>query len=229
MATMDDLLAQLHALASPDNVVGMARFGIVGGQRLGIAMPELRRIAKAAGRDHALALALWATGIPEARIVASLVDDPRAVTEPQMERWVADFDSWDVCDQVCMNLFDKTPLAWQKVRDWAERDEEFVKRAAFALLASIAWHDKTADDQQFTQALPLIVGASTDPRNYVKKAVSWALRTIGKRNAHLNQAAIQTAQELAQLDSQAARWVARDAQRELISDAVQKRIGQVTG
>jgi 3-methyladenine DNA glycosylase AlkD len=228
MATIDDVLAQLHALASPDNVAGMARFGIVGGLRLGIAMPELRRIAKAAGRDHALALALWSTGIPEARIVASLVDDPRAVAEPQMERWVVDFDSWDVCDQVCMNLFDKTPLAWQKVRDWAKRDEEFVKRAAFALLASIAWHDKTAGDQHFIQALPLIVGAATDPRNYVKKAVSWALRTIGKRNAQLNQAAIQTAQELAQLDSQAARWVARDAQRELAGDAVQKRLGQVT-
>ncbi len=207
----------------------MARFGIVGAQRLGIAMPKLRGIAKAAGREHTLALALWATGIPEARIVASLVDDPRAVTEPQMEQWAADLDSWDVCDQVCMNLFDKTPLAWQKVRDWADRDEEFVRRAAFALLASIAWHDKAADDQQFTQALPLIVRAATDQRNYVKKAVSWALRTIGKRNARLNLAARQTAQELEQLDSKAARWIARDVLRELAGDAVQKRIGQVTG
>src|SRR5262245_38675562 len=124
MASVEDVLAELHAKASPANVAGMARFGIVGAQRLGVSMPELRRIAKAAGRDHQLALALWRTGIPEARIVAALVDQPAQLTEQQMDDWAAEFDSWDVCDQVCMNLFDKTPLAWQKVRDWAERDEE---------------------------------------------------------------------------------------------------------
>jgi 3-methyladenine DNA glycosylase AlkD len=203
----------------------MARFGIVGARRLGIAIPDLRRIAKSAGRDHALALALWQTGIPEARIVAALVDNPGEVTGRQMEEWAADFDSWDVCDQVCMNLFDKTPLAWQKVRDWAERDEQFVKRAAFALIACLAWHDKTADDERFIQALPLIARAATDERNLVRKAVSWALRTIGKRNARLNQIAIQAAREIQRLDSKAARWIAADALRELTGAAVQNRLG----
>jgi 3-methyladenine DNA glycosylase AlkD len=226
MVPLDDVLAELHARANPDNVAGMARFGIVGAQRLGISMPELRRIAKTAGRDHQLALALWRTGIPEARIVAALVDQPGQLTEQQMDDWVADFEAWDVCDQVCMNLFDKTPLAWKKVRDWAERDEEFVKRAAFALLACLAWHDKTAADERFVELLPLIERAAIDQRNYVKKAVSWALRTIGKRNAQLNQAAIQVARELQQLDGKAARWVANDALRELEGDAVQKRLGQ---
>jgi 3-methyladenine DNA glycosylase AlkD len=225
MASVDDVLAELHAKANPDNVAGMARFGIVGAQRLGVSMPDLRRIAKAAGRDHQLALALWRTGIPEARIVAALVDQPGQVTEQQMDDWAAEFEAWDVCDQVCMNLFDKTPLAWQKVRDWAERDEEFVRRAAFALLACLAWHDKAAGDERFVELLLLIARAATDQRNYVKKAVSWALRTIGKRNAQLNQAAIQTARELQQLDAKAARWIAADALRELEGEAVQKRLG----
>ena len=226
MASLDDVLAELRAKANPANVAGMARFGIVGAQRLGISMPELRRIAKTAGRDHQLALALWRTGIPEARIVAALVDQPGQLTEQQMDDWVAEFEAWDVCDQVCMNLFDKTPLAWKKVRDWAERDEEFVKRAAFALLACLAWHDKTAADERFVELLPLIKRAATDQRNYVKKAVSWALRTIGKRNAQLNQVAIQTAREIQQLDAKAARWIAADALRELDGEAVQKRLGQ---
>jgi 3-methyladenine DNA glycosylase AlkD len=225
MASVDDVLAELHAKANPDNVAGMARFGIVGAQRLGVSMPDLRRIAKAAGRDHQLALALWRTGIPEARIVAALVDQPAQLTEQQMDDWVAEFEAWDVCDQVCMNLFDKTPLAWQKVRDWAERDEEFVRRAAFALLACLAWHDKAAGDERFVELLPLIARAATDQRNYVKKAVSWALRTIGKRNAQLNQAAIQTARKLQQLDAKAARWIAADALHELEGEAVQKRLG----
>jgi 3-methyladenine DNA glycosylase AlkD len=224
MASVDDVLAELHAKANLDNVAGMARFGIVGAQRLGVSIPDLRRIAKAAGRDHQLALALWRTGIPEARIVAALVDQPSQLTEQQMDDWVAGFEAWDVCDQVCMNLFDKTPLAWKKVRDWAERDEEFVKRAAFALLACLAWHDKAAADERFVELLPLIARAATDQRNYVKKAVSWALRTIGKRNARLNQAAIQTARELQQLDARAARWIAADALRELEGDAVRKRL-----
>jgi 3-methyladenine DNA glycosylase AlkD len=226
MASVEDVLAELHAKASAANVVGMARFGIVGAQRLGVAMPDLRRIARAAGRDHQLALALWRTGIPEARIVAALVDQPGQLTEQQMEGWVAEFDSWDVCDQVCMNLFDKTPLAWKKVRDWAERDEEFVKRAAFALLACLAWHDKTAADERFVGLLPLIARAASDQRNYVKKAISWALRTIGKRNMRLNQAAIQTAREIQRLDARPARWIAADALRELEGEAIQKRLGQ---
>jgi 3-methyladenine DNA glycosylase AlkD len=227
VASVDDVLAQLQAKASPTNVAGMARFGIVGEHRMGVAVPDLRRIAKAAGRDHSLALALWQTGIPEARIIASMVDNPSEVSEPQMEAWVRDFNAWDVCDQVCQNLFDKTPLAWQKVRDWAERDEEFVKRAAFALLACLAWHDKRADDERFIQLLPLLTHAATDQRNFVKKAVNWALRSIGKRNARLNQAAIEIAMEIQQLDSKAARWIAADAIRELTGDTVQSRLGKL--
>jgi 3-methyladenine DNA glycosylase AlkD len=225
MTSVDDVLAHLQAKASPANVAGMARFGIVGEHRLGVAVPDLRRIAKVAGRDHPLALALWQTGIPEARIIASMVDNPKEVTEPQMEQWARDFNAWDVCDQVCQNLFDKTPLAWRKVRDWAERDEEYVKRAAFALLACLAWHDKNAADEQFIQLLLVIKRGATDERNFVKKAVNWALRTIGKRNARLNQAAIQVAREIQQLDSKAARWIAADALRELTGDAVRKRLG----
>jgi 3-methyladenine DNA glycosylase AlkD len=226
MASVDDVLAQLHAKANPANVAGMTRFGIVGAQRLAVAMPDLRRIAKAAGRDHQLALALWQSAIPEARIVAALVDHPGELTEQQMEAWVGEFNAWDVCDQVCMNLFDKTPLAWKKVRDWAERDEEFVKRAAFALIACLTWHAKAADDERFILLLPLLRRGVTDQRNFVKKAVNWALRSIRKRNARLNQAAIQAAREIQQLDSKAAPWIAADALRELTSDAVQKRLGQ---
>lgn len=225
MADAEQVLQQLRALARPENVAGMAQYGMSTTGRLGIAVPELRRIAKGVGREHALALALWQTSIPEARIVAALVADPRQVTEEQMESWVRDLDSWDVCDQVCANLWDKSPLAWKKVRDWAVRDEEFVRRAAFALLACLAWHDKHAPDAAFIEALSLIRQAASDERNMVKKAVNWALRHIGKRNRALNAAAIAEAQQIARLDSRAARWVSSDALRELQSDAVQRRLG----
>jgi 3-methyladenine DNA glycosylase AlkD len=181
----------------------------------------MRRIAKAAGKDHAAALALWRTGIAEARSVASMIAVPEQLTEEQMEAWVKDFDSWDVCDQVCMNLFEKSPMAGRKVMEWSSREEEFVKRAAFALLACIAWHDRRATDDELTAFLPVIVSGATDERNFVKKAVSWALRTIGKRNRALNQAAIQTAKEIQRLDSKAARWIAADALRELTTKSVE--------
>jgi len=224
MATVADVLAELRAKASPVNVEGMARFGMTPDRRLGVSVPDLRKIARQAGRDHALALELWRTGIPEAQIVASMIADPRQLTDAQMEEWVRDLNSWDVCDQTCMNLFDKSPLAWQKVLDWSEREEEFVKRAAFSLIASLAWHDKKATDEQFIALLPVIRREATDERNYVKKAVNWALRHIGKRNRALNAAAIATAQEIQQLDSRAARWIAADALRELQGEAVQRRL-----
>jgi 3-methyladenine DNA glycosylase AlkD len=214
----------LRAKARPDQLDGMARFGMAPEGRLGVSVPDMRAIAKRAGRDHALALALWDTGIAEARMVASMVGDPKQLTEAQMDAWVAGFNSWDVCDQVCMNLFDKSPLAWKKVREWAARDEEFVKRAAFALIACLAWHDKNAADEQFIALLPVIKDGAEDNRNFVKKAVSWALRHIGKRNATLNRAALETAREIAQVDSKAARWIASDAIRELESTAVQARL-----
>jgi len=214
----------LKSQARPDQLAGMARYGIKPDGRLGVSVPYMRKLAKEIGRDHGLALELWQTGIAEARIMAALVDEPDKLTEQQMEEWVRDIDSWDVCDQVCLNLFEKSPLAWKKVRDWFEREEEFVKRTAFSLIACLAWHNKTAGDDKFIELLPIIKRGATDERNFVKKAVNWALRTIGKINPNLNRAAITTAREIQKLDSKAARWIAADAIRELESQVVQKRL-----
>jgi 3-methyladenine DNA glycosylase AlkD len=184
----------------------------------------MRRLANELGRDHRLALGLWRTGIAEAKIVAGMVGDPATLTEEEMEEWVKGIDSWDVCDQVCMNLFEKNQLAWKKIVDWSDRKEEFVKRTAFSLIACLAWHDKKASDEKFIGLLPVIVREATDERNFVKKAVNWALRNIGKRNLSLNQAALEAAKEINRLDSKTARWIAADAIRELESDAVQRRL-----
>jgi 3-methyladenine DNA glycosylase AlkD len=229
MPTTEDVLEKLKAGARPDQIEGMARYGMSSAGRLGISVAELRRVAREVGKDHALALELWRTGIPEAQIVAAIVAEPAKLTEEQMEDWVVDLNSWDVCDQVCMNLFEKTPLAWKKIHDWSERDEEFVKRAAFALIACLAWHDKNATDQQFIALLPLLKRGATDNRNYVKKAVSWALRHIGKRNQVLYEAAIQAAKEIQQIDSRAARWIASDALRELEKETTLRRFGALAG
>lgn len=217
------ILSRLQALADPQAVAGMARYGINPRNTLGVSIPTLRKIAKEVGRDHDLAQELWASGIHEARILAGFIDDPKRVTEDQMERWVRDFDSWDVCDQVCCNLFDKTAFAYRKAVEWSEQEAEFVKRAGFALMAALAWHDKKGKDEEFLRFLPIIKRESADARNYVKKAVNWALRQIGKRNAALNSAAITTAREMQRLDSKTARWNAADALRELTGEGVQKR------
>jgi len=222
--TADDVLNRLRDNARPDQLEGMKRYGMVIERRLGVSIPVLRKLAKEVGKDHELALELWDSGIAEARIVAAMVDDPTELTEEQMERWVKGINSWDVCDQVCMNLFEKTPLAWKKITDWAQHDEESVKRTAFSLLACIAWHDKKLGDDKLIESLPLLVQGATDERNFVKKAVNWALRNIGKRNHNLNSAALKTAREIQKLDSKAARWIAADAIRELESEAVQKRL-----
>lgn len=219
-----DILDQLRAKADPANLQGMARYGMSVQKRLGLSVPEMRRVAKAAGKGHALALELWNSGIAEAMIVASMIAVPEQLTDEQMEAWVKDFDSWDVCDQVCMNVFERSPLARRKIVEWSSREEEFVKRAAFALLACLAWHDKRATDEEFIAFLPVIERGATDERNFVKKAVNWALRTIGKRNRRLNQAAIQTAKDIQHLDSKAARWIAADALRELESEKVQQKL-----
>ena len=181
-------------------------------------------IAKENGKDHATAMELWDSGIPEAQIVAALIAESGELTEEQMEHWVKDINSWDVCDQVCMNLFDKSPLAWKKIYDWSEREEEFVKRTAFSLIACIAWHDKTLADEKLIELFPIIKRESTDERNFVKKAVNWALRHIGKKNPNLNKAAIKLAREIKQIDSKSARWIANDAIRELESEKVQLRL-----
>jgi 3-methyladenine DNA glycosylase AlkD len=224
MRSAKEILDILRSKAKPDQLEGMSRYGMAVEHRLGVSVPEMRKLAKELGKDHKLALELWKTGIAEARILASMVEDPAQLTEEQMDDWVKEFNSWDVCDQVCMNLFDRTPLAWKKVRDWSVQEEEFVRRAAFSLIACLAWHDKEAKDQKLIELLPVIVRASTDERNFVKKAVNWALRHIGKRNIHLNKAAIDAAREIQRFDSKAARWIASDAIRELESEAIQKRI-----
>ncbi len=226
MPTCDEVLGLLRIAANPANRAEMARVGIAGAHRLGVPVPEMRRIAKAIGRDQALAHALWKTGFADARIVASMIADPGKLTERDMDAWALDFDSWDVVDQVCGNLFDKTPFARRKILEWSSREEEYVKRAAFVLIACVVWHDKKAPDTEFIAWLPLIAGAATDERNFVRKAVNWALRNIGKRNAVLNRAAIRTAEEIQRQDSKAARWIAADALRELRSDAVQQRLAK---
>ena len=212
--TAAQLLAALQAKANPYNVAGMARFGINPSNTMGVSVKDLRALAKGK-RDHTAALELWASGIHEARILAAMIDDPAAVTPEQMNAWAVDFDSWDVCDQVCMNLFDRTPYAYFKVLEWSTRQEEFVKRAAFTLMACLAVHDKQAGNERFLDFLPVIEREAADPRNYVKKAVNWALRQIGKRNADLRRAAIQSAERLLASGSSSAGWVARDALREL--------------
>lgn len=202
----------------------MARYGINTEKRLGVQIPELRQLAKETGKNHQIALELWQTGIAEARILAAMTDEPEKVTEQQMENWVKDINSWDIDDQITMNLFEKTPLSWKKITDWSQRPEEFVKRTAYSLLACLAWHNKTATDQQFTQLFPVIASGATDERKSIQKAISWALRTIGKRNPQLNRAAIQLAQEIQQTNTKPARWIANDVTRELQSQSVQNRL-----
>lgn len=226
MATAEAILAELKSRAKPDNLAGMARYGMAIEQRLGVSVPEMRQMAKAAGKDHRLALELWDTGIAEARIIAALIGEPDKLTEAQMEDWVKGINSWDVCDQVCMNLFEKSPLAWQKIIDWSAREEEFVKRTAYSLLACLAWHDKQTKDEKFMALFPVLIRGATDERNFVKKAVNWALRNIGKRNLNLNQAALNTAKEIQKIDSRAARWIASDAIRELESEPIQAKLNR---
>jgi len=218
------IMSALKSHYKPENIEGMARFGIVTRKAYGVPAPALRRLAREIGKDHRLAQRLWSSGIHDARVLAALIDDPAEVTEEQMESWAADFDNWGVCDACCGNLFDKTGFAYRKAVEWSRRDEEFVKRAGFALMACLVVHDKKADDRQFERFLPIIEREATDDRNFVKKAVNWALRQIGKRNLRLNRKAIERAERIRALDSRAARWIAADALRELRGDAVQKRL-----
>ncbi|MGA3094326.1 MAG: DNA alkylation repair protein [Dehalococcoidales bacterium] len=218
-----EIILQLKSQASPDNAAGMVRYGIKGGEMLGISMYALRDMAKNIPKNHSLALELWDSGIHEARILASLVDEPEKVTDEQLDRWVADFDSWDVGDQVSA-LIAQTPFVIRKIHEWSARDEEFVKRAAFSLIAEISFYHKKMADAEFEQFFPLIMRAATDERNFVKKAVNWALRNIGKRNRFLNKRAIEMAKEIQKIESKSARWIAADAIKELTSEAVQKRL-----
>jgi 3-methyladenine DNA glycosylase AlkD len=222
--TFNQVLKRLKSKSNPAAVRGMARFGITAAKAYGWSTPALKKFAKEIGKDHDLAQRLWSTGILEARTLAGLIDEKEKVTEPQMENWAEDFDSWAVCDGTCLNLFRYTPFAYKKCREWSERQEEFVKRAAFTLMACLAVSDKAANDRMFLRFLPLIKRQAGDERNYVRKAVNWALRQIGKRNQRLNRAAIKAAQDIHGLNSPSARWIASDALRELRSPAVQGRL-----
>lgn len=222
--TADEIVVELRALGSPRNVEGMAHFGIASTNTLGVSVPQIRTLAKRAGRDHALAAELWATGIHEARSLAAMVDEPAKVTKRQMDRWAADFDSWDVVDGCCGDLFDKTPYAYEKALQWSHDKREYVKRAGFVLMATLAVHDKQAGDAAFLQFLPVIEREASDERNFVKKAVNWALRQIGKRNRALNRAAIKCGIRIRATGTKSGRWIAADALRELQGDAVQARL-----
>ncbi len=208
-------MARLRAHARPDQLAGMARFGLTGEGRLGLSVPVMRQLGREIGRDHGLALQLAASGVPDAQILAAYLAEPARLTVAEMNAWVASLAAWDTCDQACGNAFVRSPLAWGRVSVWAARRPEFERRAAFALLAALAVHDKAAEDARFVAALPLIEAAADDERNFVKKAVNWALRQIGKRNAVLREAAIACAEILRERHSRSARWIAADALREL--------------
>ena len=222
---VQSLLGELERLGTQKRREEMGpRYGIHTDKAFGVAMADMQKIARSLGRNHALAAALWDTGCYEARILAALIDAPEQVTPAQMDRWCRDFDNWAVCDTVCMHLFDRTPHAFGKVAQWARRRDEFVRRAAFALLASLALHDKKSANKAFADCLPLIEAAATDGRNFVKKSVNWALRAIGERNRELNSAALAVAQRLAISDDASARWVGKDALKQLNSPAVLRRL-----
>ena len=202
----------------------MALYGLPSENALGVSVGNIRLLGKRLGRNHDLSLSLWETGCYEARMLTAFVGEPDRITPSQMDRWCCDFDNWGICDTLCFHLFDRTPHAWKKVAKWADHRDEFVKRAAFALLASLALHDKTAPDRPFVESLSLIKWAATDERNFVKKAVSWALRGIGKRNAKLNSAALKLAERLTDSPHAAARWIGRDASRDLNTAATRRRV-----
>jgi 3-methyladenine DNA glycosylase AlkD len=218
------VLKELRSLGEQRNIDGMARFGIIAKNVLGVPKPKMDGLARCIGRDHRLALELWRTGVHDARILAGMIDQPERVTASQMERWVRNFDNWDVCDGTCCHLFVFAASAWEKAISWTSRKPEFEKRAGFALLAYLAYRDKRAPDSKFERLMPLLLQEAADERNFVRKAVNWALRNIGKRNLRLNVAAIRTAERMRNMNSRGARWIAADALRELKSEAVQARL-----
>lgn len=222
--TYAQIIGEIKAQRNPEAVAGMARYGISPEGNYGVCTPALMDISRRVGKDHALAARLWSSGIRDARIVAFMIDDSGAVTEEQMDSWVKDFRSWDICDGCCLHLFADAGPAVKKAVQWTKSTEEFVKRAGYVMIAVIAIHDKKSEDDFFRSFFPLIVKGSTDERNYVKKGVNWALRQIGKRNSRLNKEAISVAKRIRKFDSKAARWIASDALRELESEGVQKRL-----
>ena len=226
---IEGIIDRLKALGDPKAVEGMARFGITAKSVYGVSIPHLRGMSKEIGTNQRLALKLWKIENRETRVLASMIADPQQVTEDQMEEWAADFDSWEVCDQCIMNCFSWTPYAYKKANEWAEREEEFVRRAGLVLMARLAVSDKKAEDEALTRFFPKIEAGAADERIPVKKAVSWALRQIGKRNMALNAAAIKLGEKMRKSDAPSARWIASDALRELRSQAVLDRLKKKGG
>jgi len=224
MNNFENIISTLHANANPNTVKGMEHYGIKVLKAFGVSLPFLRDIAKHYQNDHPLAIQLWDSGFHEARMLATMVDDASQVTEAQMEAWVLDFDSWDICDQCCSNLFDKTPFALKKLMEWTFRDEEYVKRAGFVMMACLAVHSTNLPDTVFEGFLPVIVRESTDPRNFVCKAVNWALRQIGKRDMILYAKALEISRTLANSTDKTARWIGNDAVKELQGTTAIKRM-----
>lgn len=224
----DKIIEKLESLENSENIAGMKRFGITAKKAFGVAMPVLKELAKDLKKQtqdrHRLASELWKTEFHEARIIACLIDDPKCVTEKQMDSWAKDFDNWAICDGACGHLFCKTEFAYKKILEWSARDEEFIKRAGIVLIAWLAVHDKKADDERIAQFLPILEKYSDDGRNFIKKAVNWSLRQIGKRNLNLNKLAIETAERIKAQKTKSARWIAADALRELTSEKVQNKL-----
>lgn len=222
------MIGHLKSLGSSENVAGMARFGIVTERAFGVPAVELKHVARDVKRSvedrHGFAQRLWETGIHEARIVTYLIDDPKRVTEEQMDAWAEDFDNWAITDGTCGHLFCRTPLAYKKVHEWSRRDEEFVKRAGIVLIAWLAVHDKKGDDERIADLLPILETHAGDDRNFIKKAVNWSLRQVGKRSLPLNELAIETARRIREQGTSSARWIAADALRELTSDKTIERL-----
>ncbi len=210
-----DIIELLKQSSSPAYREGMLRFGIDNSNAVGVRIPDLRKLAKVIKKDHDLAQQLWETNVHEAKLLATMIDDPKLVTQQQIDEWTLDFDSWDICDQACSNLFARTPFAINKAIEYCNREEEFVKRAGFVIMAALSVHDKKADDMVFIQFMPIIEREAHDERNFVKKAVNWALRQIGKRNNALKLIAIATGERILLQNSKAAKWIANDALREL--------------
>lgn len=226
--TASEIIKKLEPLGTPENVAGMARFAIITKKAFGVSAPVLKDLAKEIKKQtkdrHKLALELWETEIHEARIIAYLIDDPKEVTEKQMESWVKDFDNWAICDGTCGHLFCRSEFAYKKVLEWSEREEEFIKRAGIVLIAWLAVHDKKADDEKIAGLLPILESKADDERNFIKKAVNWSLRQIGKRNLNLNKLAIESVEKIKAQNTKSARWIAADALRELQNEKVKEKL-----
>lgn len=220
----EETVQALRGMGREENLRGMARYGINTASAFGVPMPRIREFAKRLGKDHGLALQLWRTGFHEAMILAALIADPRRLERSTAEEWASNLDSWDVCDQLCSCLLDRTPYATELIESWTRRDDEYVKRAGFVIMAALAVHDKRAPDSLFLGFLPRIVEGAADEKNFVRKAVNWALRQIGKRNLALNREAVRTAHEVAKLGGRSASWVAKDALRELTDERTLQRL-----